>query len=145
MSAARIPRRVVIVILVSFLALIAAACGSGTAGSATRDGSAVSEDADGGYVYDGDVAIAATLDRDDETWTLRVTNDTGRQLGPPGIYGLAADDGRRIDADVSGAAPVPPDGQVELSVTFPGGGSSRDFGLVMLLFGQQNFGPLAPA
>ena len=108
-------------------------------------GSAVSEDADGGYVYDGDVAIEATLGRDGEAWTLRVANHTGRELGPPGIYGLAADDGRRIDADVSSAAPVPPDGQVELSVTFPGGGSSRDFGLVMLIFGQQNFGPLAPA
>jgi len=95
-----------------------------------------------GYVYRGP-GVEATLDLDGGTF--RVFNSTGRALPEPGLYLLDARDGGVIDVVVEASAPVP-DGQtaqfqVEASTTI----EARHVGLVVLLFGEDDYGAFVPA
>lgn len=100
--------------------------------------------APGTYRYDGTGGVSATLAADQDGWTLAVANSTGSTLGKPDIYALSAVDGTRIEASVEGSAPMPDRGKATLGVRFEREVAPRDLGLVLLLFGGRDFGPLAP-
>lgn len=76
--------------------------------------------------------------------TLRVDNGSGAQLGEPGLYAILGEGSRR-DATIDGAAPIAEGEQASFDVTFPDGVDETTVGLVILLFGGNNWGALAPA
>ena len=96
----------------------------------------------GGYVYRGP-GVEATVDL--ETGSLEVYNTTGRTLPAPGLYLLDARDGSVIEVVVRAASPVA-DGRtagfdVRPTVTI----EPRHVGLVVLRFGQDDYGAFVPA
>jgi hypothetical protein len=87
--------------------------------------------------------VTATLSLDGSSATMEVKNASGAELGPPGVYVIGGDDARhagRVDA----AAPIPDGGSATFEVTFPDGVDERSVGLVILLFGDSNYGAFAP-
>ncbi len=78
-----------------------------------------------------------------ESGTLSVENGSGAELGPPGLY-VVSQTQDRSDAEVAETAPIPDGEAAELVATFPEDLSLKDVGLVVLLFGDQNWGALSP-
>jgi hypothetical protein len=92
------------------------------------------------YEYLG---VKATLSWAGSSAELRVDNGGDTELGRPGLYAVTNDQ-REVPAELPGAAPVPPGGSATFDVTFPRGVTLEQTGLVVLLFGDQNWGALAP-
>ena len=87
--------------------------------------------------------LKATFTWKDAPPTLSVDNGTGIDLGAPAIY-VVTQDQRRVDATLDGAAPLGDGAEADYTVAFPGGLTRDDVGLVVLEFGDENWGALAP-
>jgi hypothetical protein len=74
---------------------------------------------------------------------MNIRNGTGSDLGAPSLYVVGTDD-RRYDGMVEGAAPVADGDQVTLEFTFPEPVTPQTIGLVILSFGDDNVGAMAP-
>lgn len=92
------------------------------------------------YNFNG---IKASLSMDGSTGTLEVSNDSGQDLGKPGMYVIARD-GQRYTGSVEAAAPIADGGNGTFQVTFPAQVTPDTVGLAVLLFGGSNAGALAP-
>jgi hypothetical protein len=87
--------------------------------------------------------IIATLSMDGSRGTLDVENDSGASLEAPAMYVIAGD-GTRYDGSVEAAATIPDGGTASFRVTFPDQVKPDSVGLAVLLFGDSNYGALAP-
>ena len=97
------------------------------------------------YVFTdaADIEARLTLDGEGEVAALTIENDTGDALPAPGVYVLDARDGSRIDWSVLGARPAP-EGESEWQVERPPVPESRHIGLVVMLFGGEDYGAFVP-
>lgn len=82
-------------------------------------------------VFDGNVA------------TMDVKNASGAALGEPSLYVVDAT-GAHLDGIVTDAATIPDGESATFEVTFPDGVNERTIGLVILSFGESNYGAFAP-
>ena len=83
--------------------------------------------------------LLVTLDLHGSNGTLEVQNDSGNDLDPPGLYVEDAVDGHQIDVEVVDSAPVAAGEQATFDVKLDGI-TVDDIGLLVLLFGADNFG-----
>jgi hypothetical protein len=83
--------------------------------------------------------LLVTLDLDGSNGTLAVENDSEHDLDPPGLYVEDAVDGHEIDVEVVDSAPVAVGEQASFDVKLDGI-TVDDIGLLVLLFGADNFG-----
>jgi hypothetical protein len=74
---------------------------------------------------------------------LKVDNASGKELGPPGVYAVT-DDQREVQAKVADAAAVADGGSATLQVVFPEDLDPRTTGILVLTFGEENWGAFAP-
>jgi hypothetical protein len=92
------------------------------------------------YTFNG---ITARFSMDGSGGTLTVKNASGAELGDPGMYVLGSDD-KRYEGTVTSPAPVPDGGDATFQVTFPDKVTKESLGLLVLLFGGDNYGAMAP-
>lgn len=71
--------------------------------------------------------------------TMEVENGTERELPDPDFYILDARDGTEIEGEVAEPAPTPAGETATFSISFEGVGV-RNIGLLVLLFGTDNYG-----
>jgi hypothetical protein len=83
--------------------------------------------------------LLVTLDLDGSDGTLAVENDSEFDLDAPGLYVEDAVDGHRIDVEVVDGAPVGAGEQATFGVKLDGI-TVDDIGLLVLLFGADNYG-----
>lgn len=84
------------------------------------------------------------LKLDGNTGTMEVDNGSGYALGKPDLYVLDGLTGKHIDGKVLDPQPVPDGGQATFQVQFPPEVTAKSLGLVILLFGSDNYGAFAP-
>lgn len=87
--------------------------------------------------------VALTLKTN--TGAMVVDNGSGHDLGRPDLYVLDGTNGKRIDGKVLQAAPIPDGDKATFRVEFPPEVNDKELGLVILLFGADNYGAFAPA
>jgi hypothetical protein len=87
--------------------------------------------------------VTADLVFDGSGATMDVKNATGAELATPGLY-VVDGSGIQRDGIVAGAAPIPDGESATFQVTFPDQVTEETIGLVVLLFGDSNWGDLAP-
>jgi hypothetical protein len=92
----------------------------------------------GVYVYQN-AGLVATLELRGSAGTLRIDNETGRELPAATFYLLDARDGRRVDGSVESPAATPDGSTSEFAVRFSGL-EVRNIGLAVLLIGPDNYG-----
>jgi hypothetical protein len=97
----------------------------------------------GEYRY-GFGGVTASLSFDGSAATLEVKNASGAGLAAPGLY-VVSGTGEHVDGSVAGAAPIEDGADATFQVTFPDQVTSKTIGLVILLFGDSNYGAFAPA
>ena len=95
------------------------------------------------YVFTDAAGIEARLTIEDEGAVLTVRNDTGAPLPRPGVYVLDARDGSRVDWTVLDARAAA-DGVTEWQVERPAVPEAKHVGLVVLLFGGEDYGAFVP-
>jgi hypothetical protein len=78
-----------------------------------------------------------------EGGTLSVENGSGAELGAPGLYVVTRTQ-EHVDAEVADTAPVADGDPADLVATFPPDLALADVGLVVLRFGDQNWGAMSP-
>jgi hypothetical protein len=93
------------------------------------------------YAFGG---VTASLSFDGSAATLEVKNASGGDLGAPGLY-VVSGTGEHVDGTIAGAAPIADGASATFQVTFPDQVTSKTIGLVILLFGDSNYGAFAPA
>ncbi len=97
----------------------------------------------GAFRYEfGGVTAELTLDAD-AAGTLDVKNASGAELAAPAIYLLTGDDAR-IDATIADAAPIADGDEATFQVSFADPIDITTLGLVILEFGESNYGGMAP-
>lgn len=74
---------------------------------------------------------------------MDVKNATGAELARPAIY-VVEGSGARRDGVVVDAVPIPDGESATFRVTFPDQVTEESVGLVVLLFGDSNWGDFAP-
>ena len=87
--------------------------------------------------------VTADLVFDGSGATMEVKNATGAELARPALYVIDGS-GTRRDGVVADAAPIPDGESASFQVTFPDQVTEKTIGLVVLLFGDSNWGDLAP-
>jgi len=92
------------------------------------------------YSFNG---VTATLSMDGSTASLDVKNNSGADLGDPGMYVIDGD-GKRFEGTVDTAAPVPNGESATFQVAFPDQVTPETIGLAVLLFGGSNYGNMSP-
>ena len=90
------------------------------------------------YEY-ANAGLLVTRDLDGSNGTLAIENDSEHDLDPPGLYVEDAVDGHEIDVEVVDSAPVAAGEQASFDVKLDGI-TVNDIGLLVLLFGADNFG-----
>lgn len=95
------------------------------------------------YVFTDAAGIEARLTIEGEGARLTVENDTGAALPRPGVYVLDARDGARVDWTVVDPAGAP-EGESEWQVDRPAVPEPKHIGLVVLLFGGEDYGAFVP-
>ncbi len=88
--------------------------------------------------------LLVTLELKTNTGTMMVRNGSGEDLGKPGLY-VFDQSGKRINGKVLAAAPIADGAKASFRVQFPSEVNDKTVGLVILLFGGDNFGAFAPA
>jgi len=83
--------------------------------------------------------LLVTVDLDGSDGTLEVENDSEHDLDPPGLYVEDAVDGHEIDGAVVDSAPVAAGQSATFDVRLDDI-SVHDIGLLVLLFGADNYG-----
>jgi hypothetical protein len=139
--------RVVVLLL---LAIALGAC-TGDDGDATApSGQSLTSDvptpaqtftgAPGTAVYEyANEGLLVTLELDGSEGTLEVDNGSTNDLDPPDVYVEDAVDGHEIDGEVVNSAPVAAGERATFDVTLDGV-TVDDIGLLVLLFGADNYG-----
>jgi hypothetical protein len=79
------------------------------------------------------------------TGTMDVDNQSGYALGKPDVYVLDGLTGKHIDGKVVDAQPIEDGATASFQVQFPPEVTPKSLGLVILLFGSDNYGAFAPA
>ena len=87
--------------------------------------------------------VIADLVFDGSDATMDVKNTSGAELAPPALYVIDGT-GAHEDGIVADAAPIPDGEDASFAVTFPDGVTDETVGLVILLFGDSNYGAFAP-
>jgi len=139
-------------VLVCLVAACAAACtrGGATEPSPTPSVSASSPTPIGPvrfvpgayrYAFGG---VTATLTFTGSDATMEVKNATGAELAPPEVYVIDGG-GARHDGTVADAATIADGASASFSITFPSAVTPKTIGLVILKFGDSNYGAFAPA
>jgi len=95
------------------------------------------------YVFTDAAGIEARITIEEEGALLTVENDTGGALPRPGVYVLDARDGSRVDWTVVDAASAA-EGENEWRVERPAVPEPKHIGLVVLLFGGEDYGAFVP-
>ena len=95
------------------------------------------------YVFTDAAGIEARITIEEEGAVLTVENDTGGTLPRPGVYVLDARDGSRVDWTVVEAAALS-EGESEWQVERPTVPEPKHIGLVVLLFGGEDYGAFVP-
>ena len=132
------------------LAIALGACTGGDGGSPGATGaSTISEvptpaqtftGAPGTATYEyANEGLVVTVGLDGSDGTLEVANDSEHDLGPPGLYVEDAVDGHEIDGEVADSAPVAAGETATFDVRLDGI-TVDDIGLLVLLFGADNYG-----
>jgi hypothetical protein len=88
-------------------------------------------------------AVTATLSFDGSSATLDVKNASGAALAKPSLYVIDAT-GVRHDGTVDAGVEIPDGDSATFQVAFPDEVKPRTIGLVILLFGDSNYGAMAP-
>jgi hypothetical protein len=97
----------------------------------------------GAFRYEfGGVTAELTLAAD-AAGTLDVSNASGAELAAPAIYLLTGEDAR-VDATIADAASIPDGDEATFQVTFADPVDISRLGLVILEFGDSNYGGMAP-
>ncbi|HEX6400463.1 MAG TPA: hypothetical protein VF108_08380 [Actinomycetota bacterium] len=127
--------------LVVVLLLSVTACTGGPDGPSVSNGSpspslVVSSS---GFLYVAP-GIEATFELTGSQGHLVVLNRTGFPLGRPGIYLLDARDGARVPGVVSAPERISNRETREFDVTVEGAPERKNIGIVVLLFGGDNYG-----
>ena len=132
------------------MAVVAAACTGGGDGVGTPTlGSPTSPPPSGPVRFQpGEYSyriggITADLSFDTGTATLEVKNASGAPVAAPSLYVIDAT-GARYDGTVDAASAIPDGDSATFQVTFPDEVKPRTIGLVILLFGDSNYGAFAP-
>jgi hypothetical protein len=89
--------------------------------------------------------LVVTLTLKTNIGTMVVDNGADHDLAKPDLYVLDGSTGKRIDGKVLNAQPVPQGGKQTFKVQFPPEVNDKELGLVILLFGPDNYGAFAPA
>jgi len=139
--------------LVALITVSAAACTGGDGSSTTTDSPTTGASdpvtvssnvtyapGEFGYVFNG---ITARFSMDGSGGTLTVKNNSGAELGNPGMYVVTAGD-KRYEGTVTSPLPTPDGSESEFEVTFPDAVTKESIGLLMLLFGGDDYGAMAP-
>ena len=132
------------------LAIALGACTGGDGGSTGATGaSTISEvptpaqtftGAPGTATYEyANEGLVVTVGLDGSDGTLEVANESEHDLGPPGLYVEDAVDGHEIDGEVADSAPVAAGETATFDVRLDGI-TVDDIGLLVLLFGADNYG-----
>jgi hypothetical protein len=96
--------------------------------------------APGTAVYEyANEGLLVTLELDGSEGTLEVDNGSTNDLDPPDVYVEDAVDGHEIDGEVVNSAPVAAGERATFDVTLDGV-TVDDIGLLVLLFGADNYG-----
>jgi len=95
------------------------------------------------YVFTDAAGIEARIAIESDGAVLTVTNDTGVVLPRAGVYVLDARDGARVDWTVLDARAVP-EGESEWQVERPSVPEAKHIGLVVMLFGGEDYGAFVP-
>ncbi len=93
------------------------------------------------YAFGG---VTASVSFDGSDATLEVKNATGAELDPPGLYVIDGT-GAREDGSVADTAAIADGTTMSFTVSFPSSVTPKSIGLVILKFGDSNYGALAPA
>jgi hypothetical protein len=96
----------------------------------------------GSYRYEFG-GVTADLRFDGNDATMDVKNASGAELAAPALYVIEGSGGRR-DGVVGDAVPIPDGESATFQVTFPDQVTGKTIGLVILLFGDSNYGAFAP-
>ena len=89
--------------------------------------------------------LVVTLKLQGNTGTMNVDNGSGFALGQPDLYVLDGLTGKHIDGNVVDAQPIDDGATASFQVQFPPEVTPKSLGLVILLFGSDNYGAFAPA
>ena len=89
--------------------------------------------------------LVVTLTLKTNTGTMTVDNGSDHDLAKPDLYVLDGSTGKQIDGKVLNAQPIPQGGKQTFQVQFPPEVNDKELGLVILLFGPDNYGAFAPA
>jgi hypothetical protein len=93
------------------------------------------------YEYLG---VKASFDwKEGSAATLHVKNGSDNPVGAPDVY-IVTKDQRHVDGRAAGAAALDPGESGDYTITFPGGLTVNDLGLVVLTLGDVNWGALGP-
>jgi hypothetical protein len=79
------------------------------------------------------------------TGSMSVDNGSDHALGRPDIYVIDGTTGKQIDGKVLDSKPIAEGAKATFSVQFPPEVNDKELGLVILLFGSDNYGAFAPA
>jgi hypothetical protein len=97
----------------------------------------------GEFQYEN-AGLDVSLELKTNTGTMVVDNGSGHDLGKPDLYVFLAT-GKRVDGKVTDAAPISEGAKQTFHVEFPPEVTDKTVGLVILLFGSDNYGAFAPA
>jgi hypothetical protein len=87
--------------------------------------------------------VSASLTMESGGSTLEVKNNSGQDLGKPGMYVLSQDD-KRYEGSVEEAEVIPDGQSASFTVAFPEQVKPDTVGLMVLLFGGSNYGAMKP-
>jgi hypothetical protein len=142
----RSPRAVLHALVLLILSTIAACTGEPT--DATPPGSGSPAPAldvgSQGFIYLAP-GLEATFELEGDAGRLVVLNETGFPLGRPDLYVLDARDGARVAANVATPSRIPDGATRRFDVTVDGAPERKHVGLVVLLFGADNYGAFEAA
>jgi hypothetical protein len=89
--------------------------------------------------------LVVTLELKTNVGTMEVNNGTDHDLPKPDVYVIDGTTGEQIDGKVLDSAAVAQGDTATFDVQFPRGVDEKSLGLVILLFGSDNYGAFAPA
>jgi hypothetical protein len=132
------------------LAIALGACTGGEGGSTGSTGASTTSEvptpaqtftgAPGAATYEyANEGLLVTVDLDGSDGTLEVENDSEHDLDPPGLYVEDAADGHEIDGEVVDSEPVAAGETATFDVRLDDI-AVDDIGLLVLLFGADNYG-----
>jgi hypothetical protein len=98
----------------------------------------------GAFRY-ANAGLVVTLTLKTNTGTMSVDNGSDHDLGKPDLYVLDGSSGKQIDGRVVDPQPIAQGAKATFHVEFPPEVNDKEIGLVVLLFGTDNYGAFAPA